>query len=162
MTTEHCYMHLLKKSSEIQDCLFPNLGMIINIKPSVMSLRLINDIIKLHVFNTIIYQKYDPKQKLNFQIFRKPIWNFLCVLIYKGPHDNMERKDFDLLQLIVLDIMRILLGFFLFFNVQWNMMTTQLSSKENTENTENTEIQKYRKYKYTEKKEIQKYRKYRK
>ena len=85
-------------SSEMQDCLFPNLGIFRNMKPtevsgysipgktyglrdidaktrkfSIMSLRLIKDMSKFHVFSNIIFQKYDPKQMLIFQIFRKSI-----------------------------------------------------------------------------------------
>ena len=39
-----------------------------------------------------------------------------------------KQKTFDILQLIVFDIMRILFGFFIFVNLQWNMMTNKLSS----------------------------------
>ena len=48
---------------------------------------------KFHVLNNIIYPKCGPKQKLNFQIFQKPIQHiFLCGSIDKGPPDDVEKK----------------------------------------------------------------------
>ena len=75
-------------SSEMQDCLFPNLGIVINMKPTdvciifhsrkgiqtqthcqkktrtylVMPPYLIKAMRKLYVFNNIVYQKYEPTQ----------------------------------------------------------------------------------------------------
>ena len=88
----------------------------------VMSLCLNKYMIKFHVFINIIFQKYDLKQKLIFQNFRKSIWHFTWITKWQ------YRKNFDLLQLVVFDIIRILLAFFIFFNLQWNMMNTKLSS----------------------------------
>ena len=39
-----------------------------------------------------------------------------------------KKKNFDLLQLIILEIMRILLTFFIFSYLQWNMITTSFTS----------------------------------
>ena len=82
-------------SSEMQDCLFPNLGIVINIKPTdfflysipgkayglrhvdrktrtclVMSPYLIKAMRKFYVFNNIVYQKYEPTQS--------SIYSFVC------------------------------------------------------------------------------------
>ena len=82
-------------SSEMQDCLFPNLGLVRNMKPTdvfiysipgeayglrhidgkyrtclVMSPCLIKAMRKCYVFNNIIYQKYEPTQS--------SIYSFVC------------------------------------------------------------------------------------
>ena len=67
---------------------------------------------KFYGFNNIIYQKYEPTQS--------SIYSFVCyqfaIYFYVGSigeesTEDMEKKNFDLLQLIIPDIMRILLAF---------------------------------------------------
>ena len=80
-------------SSEMQDCLFSNLGIVGNMKPTdissysiperayglrnvdlktrkclVMPLCLIKGMSKFNVFDNIIFQKYEPQQMLKFLI----------------------------------------------------------------------------------------------
>ena len=110
-------------SSEMKDCLFPNLGIVRNMKPPqvflysisekayrlrqvdgktrtclVMSPYLIKAMRKFYVFNNIIYQKYEPTQS--------SIYSFVCyqfdIYFYVGPNDeespeDKEKKNFDLL-----------------------------------------------------------------
>ena len=67
---------------------------------------------KFYVFNNIIYQKYEPTQS--------SIYLFVCyqfaIYFYVGSigeesTEDMGEKNFDLLQLIIPEIMRILLAF---------------------------------------------------
>ena len=103
-------------SSEMQDCLFPNLGILINMKPTyvfflysipgkayrlrhvdgkartclVMSSYLIFKAMRLlYVFNNIIYQKYEPTQSSNFRLKKKTIGH----LFYVGPIDIESPED---------------------------------------------------------------------
>ena len=121
----------------MQDCLFPILGIVRNMKPTdaflysipgkafelrhvdgktrtclIMSPCLFKAMRKFCVFNNIIYQKYEPTQSL--------IYSFVCfqfdMYFYVGLFDeesteDMEKRNFDLLQLIISEIMRILLAF---------------------------------------------------
>ena len=67
---------------------------------------------KIYVFNNIIYQKFEPTQSL--------IYSFVCYKFYiyfyvgsfdeESTEDIEEEKNFNLLQLIMLEIMRILLA----------------------------------------------------
>ena len=121
----------------MQDCLFPHLGIVRNMKPTdvflysipekaytlrhvggktrpclVMSPYLIKAMRKFYVFNNIIHQKYEPTQR---SIYLFVCWQFAIYFyvgsIYEEPTEDMEKKNFDLSQLIILDIMRILLAF---------------------------------------------------
>ena len=96
MTAKHWYMHLLKRAQKCKIVFFPDLGIVRNVKPTdvswysipgkanglrqvdsntrkclVMVLRLIKDISKFHDFYNTIFQKYKPKQELNFHFFKK-------------------------------------------------------------------------------------------
>ena len=77
-----------------------------------MSPYLIKALKKIYVFNNIIHQKYDPTQS--------SIYSFVCyqldIYLYVGSideesTDDMEKKIFDLLQLIITEILRIWLHF---------------------------------------------------
>ena len=121
----------------MQDCLFPNLGIFRNMKLInvswysipwktyrlrevdattrnllVMSLCLIKDMSKFHVFIYKISQKYDPKQKEIFHIKKKINLKFVMWIAWSLNtwRYGEEEKNFHLLQLIVFDIMRILLA----------------------------------------------------
>ena len=67
---------------------------------------------KFNVFNNIIYQKYEPTQSLiySFVYYQFDIY-FYVGSIDEESTEDMERKNFDLLQLIIPEIMRILLAF---------------------------------------------------
>ena len=84
---------------------------------------------KFYISNNIIYQKYEPTQSL--------IYSIVCyqfdIYLYVGSFDeewteDMEKKNFDLLQSIIPEMIRILLDFFIFSYLQWNMITTSFSS----------------------------------
>ena len=75
-----------------------------------MALCLIKDMSKFHDFYNMIFQKYDPKRNLNFKKKNQfDIPSKVNKLDIESP-DNME-KNVELLQLIVLDIIKILLAF---------------------------------------------------
>ena len=103
-------------SSEMQDCLFPNLGIVRNMKPTdvslysipgkayglrhvdgktrpclVMSPYLIKAMRKFYVFNNIIYQKYEPTQS--------SIYSFVCyqfaIYFYVGSIREESTEDME-------------------------------------------------------------------
>ena len=103
-------------SSEMQDCLFPNLGIVRNMKPTdvflysipgkayglrhvdgktrtclVMSPYLIKAMRKFYVFNNIIYQKYEPTQS--------SIYSFVCyqfdIYFYVGSIGEESTEDME-------------------------------------------------------------------
>ena len=84
----------------------------------VMSPYLIKVMRKFYDFNNIIHQKYEPTQR---SIYSSVCYQF-AIYFYVGSireesTEDME-KNFDLLQLIILEIMRILLAFFIFSYLQ--------------------------------------------
>ena len=69
------------------------------------------------VLNNIINLKFEPKLNFNILILFLKLQLFLSGLIDKGQDDYIE-FFFNLFQLIVLETMRNLLAFFIFFNIQ--------------------------------------------
>ena len=103
-------------SSKMQDCLFPNLGIVRNMKPTnvffisipkkayalrhvdgktrpclVMSPYLIKAMRKFYVFNNIIHQKYEPTQR--------SIYSFVCyqfaIYFYVGSIREESTEDME-------------------------------------------------------------------
>ena len=67
---------------------------------------------KLYAFNNIIYQKYEPTQRsiFSFVCYQFAIYFYVGSICEESTED-MKKKNFDLLQLIILEIMRILIAF---------------------------------------------------
>ena len=76
----------------------------------VMSPYLIKAMRKFYVFNNIIYQKYKPTQSSIYSFVWYQFDIFLCGFIWWKINWRYG-KNFDLLQLIIPQIMRILLAF---------------------------------------------------
>ena len=97
----------------MQDGLLPNLGICRHMKPTDVSWNSIpgkayglRDVDaktriclvmsfqrheQISCFINVIFQKYEPKQKLNFQVFWKPFCHlFLCGVLYKRPPFDMK------------------------------------------------------------------------
>ena len=101
-------------SSELHDCLFPNLGIVRNMKPTDVFLHsipekayglrhidgktipclspyLIKAMRKFYVFNNIIYQKYEPTQR--------SIYSFVCfqfaIYFYVGSIGEESTEDME-------------------------------------------------------------------
>ena len=111
--------HFLRRAQKCKIVFFSNLGIVRNVKPTdvswysipgkayglrhvdsntrkylVMVLRVIKDISKFHDFNNIIFQKYEPKQQLNFQFLenRRDIFSQVDNLIFN--HLIIWRKKY--------------------------------------------------------------------
>ena len=103
-------------SSEMQDFLFPNLGIVRNMKPTdiflysfpgkayglrhvdgktrtclVMSPYLIKAMSRFYVFNNIIYQKYEPTQSLFYSF----VCNQFDIYLYVGSFDEESTEDME-------------------------------------------------------------------
>ena len=67
---------------------------------------------KVYVFNNIIYQKYEPTPRsfYSFVCYQFAIY-FYVGSIGEESTEDMEKKNLDLLQLIIPEIMRIQLAF---------------------------------------------------
>ena len=103
-----------------------------------MSLCLIKDISKCYVFINMIFQKHDPKQQLIFQILEKIRFDTFYVDNLIMDHLTIwKENNFHLLQLIVLDIMRIFISFFIFFNIQ-TLLNKQII-ENNCDNPQNSD-----------------------
>ena len=77
------------------------------------------------------YPKGEPNQNKKVLTFLKT--NLTLFYVDQLIKDHLTIwKNFDHLQLIVLDKMRSLLAVFIFFNIQWKMMTIKLSSTNPT------------------------------
>ena len=68
---------------------------------------------KFYVFTNIIYQKYEPTQRsiYSFVFYQFAIYFYVGSIREESTEDMKEEKNFDLLKLIILEIMRILLAF---------------------------------------------------
>ena len=86
----------------------------------VMSPYLIKAMRKFYVFNNIIYQKYEPTQRsiYSFVCFQFAIYFYVGSIGEESTEDIGGKNHFDLLQLIILEIIRILLAFFIFSYLQ--------------------------------------------
>ena len=83
---------------------------------------------KFYVIHNIIYQKYEQTQCSIYWFFCYQFDIFLCGSYWWRITWRYGKQNFDLLQLIIPEIMRILLSFFIFSYLQWTMITTKPTS----------------------------------